>query len=90
MGDGRETFGVSEDISSPLLFAFSFGEQLMDEEIVPKLDVLRAEKRSFLAYQKATSELERLVRLVKAAEWMEATKREQKAGSELTAKKGTL
>lgn len=62
----------------------------MDEEIVPKLDVLRSEKRSFLAYQKAFSELERLVRLVKAAEWMEATKREQKAGLELTAKKGTL
>jgi structural maintenance of chromosome 2 len=67
-----------------------FALQLMDEEIVPKLDVLRSEKRSFLAYQKATSELERLVRLVKAAEWMEATKKDKKAGLELTAKKASL
>lgn len=42
---------------------------LLDEEITPKLDKLREEKRSFLEYQKATSELERLTRLAKAHEW---------------------
>lgn len=42
---------------------------ILDEEIVPKLDKLREEKRSFLEYQRATSELERLTRLAKAHEW---------------------
>lgn len=42
---------------------------LLEEEITPKLDRLREEKRSFLEYQKATSELERLTRLAKAHEW---------------------
>ncbi|KAK4685777.1 structural maintenance of chromosome 2, partial [Tremellales sp. Uapishka_1] len=44
-------------------------EALLKEEIDPKLEKLRAEKRSYLEYQKATSELERLTRLVKAYEW---------------------
>lgn len=44
-------------------------ETLLDEEIKPKLDKLREEKRAFLEYQKASSELERLNRLAKAHEW---------------------
>lgn len=54
--------------------------QLLKEEITPKLDSLRAEKRAFLAYQKTTTELERLTRLVKAAEWVEASSRSAKVG----------
>ncbi|CAO1635759.1 unnamed protein product [Sympodiomycopsis kandeliae] len=42
---------------------------LLEEEITPKLDKLREEKRSFLEYQRTTSELERLTRLAKAYEW---------------------
>ncbi|KAG8906895.1 Structural maintenance of chromosomes protein 2 [Tulasnella sp. 403] len=42
---------------------------LLDEEIIPKLDNLRAEKRSYLAYQKACTEIERLTRLLKAYQW---------------------
>ncbi|KAG9019839.1 Structural maintenance of chromosomes protein 2 [Tulasnella sp. 427] len=42
---------------------------LLDEEITPKLDNLRAEKRSYLAYQKACTEIERLTRLLKAYQW---------------------
>lgn len=42
---------------------------LLKEEITPKLDKLREEKRAFLEYQRATSELERLTRLAKAHEW---------------------
>ncbi|PWN38663.1 putative SMC2-chromosome segregation protein [Ceraceosorus guamensis] len=42
---------------------------ILTEEITPKLDKLREEKRSFLEYQRATSELERLTRLAKAHEW---------------------
>lgn len=42
---------------------------LLDEEIKPKLDKLREEKRAFLEYQKGATELERLQRLSKAHEW---------------------
>ncbi|KAF9158091.1 Structural maintenance of chromosomes protein 2 [Actinomortierella ambigua] len=38
--------------------------QLLAEEIVPKLDKLRAEKRAYLEYQKTQRELERLSRIV--------------------------
>ena len=50
-------------------------EGLLREEITPKLDKLRAEKRSFLSYQKACSELERLGRLLRAWDWKEANER---------------
>lgn len=53
--------------------------QLLREEIDPKLEKLRAEKRSYLEYQKATSELERLTRLVKAYEWVAAVEKAEKA-----------
>ncbi|WFD07169.1 Structural maintenance of chromosomes protein 2 [Malassezia vespertilionis] len=42
---------------------------LLGEEITPKLDRLREEKRAFLEYQKASTELERLTRLDRAYEW---------------------
>jgi structural maintenance of chromosome 2 len=48
---------------------------LLEEEITPKLDKLRADKRSFLAYQQAISEVERLGRVVRAWEWKEANDR---------------
>ncbi|KAF9977056.1 Structural maintenance of chromosomes protein 2 [Actinomortierella ambigua] len=38
--------------------------KLLAEEIVPKLDKLRAEKRAYLEYQKTQTELERLSRIV--------------------------
>nr|WJN25075.1 condensin complex subunit [Farysia itapuensis] len=44
---------------------------LLEEEITPKLDKLREEKRSFLEYQKASTELDRLTRLAKAFEWQQ-------------------
>ncbi|KAG8998049.1 Structural maintenance of chromosomes protein 2 [Tulasnella sp. JGI-2019a] len=47
---------------------------LLDEEITPKLDNLRAEKRSFLEYQKACTDIERLTRLLKAHQWTEIQK----------------
>ncbi|KAF8501209.1 condensin complex subunit SMC2 [Gautieria morchelliformis] len=50
-------------------------EGLLREVITPKLDKLRVEKRSFLSYQKACSELERLARLLRAWDWKEATER---------------
>lgn len=44
-------------------------QSLLKEEIEPKLNRLREEKRAFLEYQKAQSEFERLSRLVVAHEW---------------------
>jgi structural maintenance of chromosome 2 len=44
---------------------------------------LRAEKRSYLEYQKAASELERLTRLVKAYEWTVAVDKTEKAKENL-------
>ncbi|CCF51604.1 hypothetical protein NDA11_006054 [Ustilago hordei] len=44
---------------------------LLEEEITPKLDKLREEKRSFLEYQKASTELDHLTRLAKAYEWQQ-------------------
>lgn len=44
--------------------------KLLREEIGPKLNRLREEKRSYLEYQKAQSEFERLSRLVVAYEWL--------------------
>lgn len=61
--------------------------QLLKEEIDPKLEKLRAEKRSYLEYQKATSELERLTRLVKAYEWTLAVEKTEKAADNLKRKK---
>ncbi|RSH76747.1 Structural maintenance of chromosomes protein 2 [Apiotrichum porosum] len=62
-------------------------ENLLREEIDPKLEKLRAEKRSYLEYQKATSELERLTRLVKAYEWKLVCEKVEKAAVTLQQKK---
>ncbi|KAF8468622.1 condensin complex subunit SMC2 [Russula ochroleuca] len=42
---------------------------LLAEEITPKLDTLRTERRAFMQYQKASAELERLARVLRAHEW---------------------
>src|SRR6266849_2381449 len=42
---------------------------LLAEEITPKLDTLRSERRAFMQYQKANAELERLARVLRAYEW---------------------
>lgn len=59
----------------------------MKEEIDPKLEKLREEKRAYLAYQKTTSELERLTRLVKAYEWTLSVEKAKKAGAEVKRKR---
>ncbi|KAG6816223.1 hypothetical protein H0H87_007594 [Tephrocybe sp. NHM501043] len=52
-----------------------------NEEIIPKLNKLREEKRSFIEYQKSVSELEKIGRVLKAWEWTDAqekvTRKEQ-------------
>src|SRR6266404_1188631 len=42
---------------------------LLAEEITPKLDTLRAERRAYVQYQKTGAELERLARVLRAFEW---------------------
>ena len=49
--------------------------QLLREEIAPKLEKYREEKRSWLEYQKAQSELEKLGRRVAAYDWITANQK---------------
>jgi structural maintenance of chromosome 2 len=59
---------------------------LLAEEITPKLDKLRDEKRSFLQWQKACSELERIGRVLRAWEWTDAREKVDKKQSEIDKK----
>lgn len=47
-------------------------KSILEEEITPKLNKLREQKRSFMAYQKSVSELEKIQRTLHAWEWQEA------------------
>jgi structural maintenance of chromosome 2 len=49
--------------------------QLLSEEITPKLDRLRDEKRTYIEFQKASSELEVMTRLVVAYDWVQSKAR---------------
>ena len=59
---------------------------LLNEEITPKLDSLRAKKKSYLQYQKSCSELEKMVRIISAWDWVESTKLAERKAGEITAK----
>ena len=59
---------------------------LLAEEITPKLDALRSEKRAFLAWQKACSELERIGRVLRAWEWTEGRERVERRQGEIDKK----
>jgi structural maintenance of chromosome 2 len=56
---------------------------LLNEEITPKLDKLRDEKRSFLAYQKRSTEIEKLARMLMSYEWRESTERVKRKEAEV-------
>ncbi|KAH7101636.1 condensin complex subunit SMC2 [Auriculariales sp. MPI-PUGE-AT-0066] len=58
----------------------------LENEIIPKLDKLRGEKRAFLNYQKASTELEKLGRVLRAWEWKEANERVKKKDADLEKK----
>ncbi len=57
-----------------------------DEEITPKLNKLREQKRSFIQYQKAVTELERLGRTLRAYEWQDAHDRVEKKQNDIDAR----
>ncbi|KAL2040451.1 hypothetical protein N7G274_006894 [Stereocaulon virgatum] len=61
--------------------------ELLKEEIEPKLDKLRTEKRAFLEFQQTQSDLERLTRLVVAHDYLKNKEKLKQSASDLEAKK---
>ena len=61
--------------------------ELLREEIEPKLEKLRTEKRAFLDFQQTQSDLERLTRLVVAHDYMKNKEKLKQSASDLEAKK---
>ncbi|KAJ5728746.1 uncharacterized protein N7483_003254 [Penicillium malachiteum] len=62
-------------------------EELLKEEIEPKLEKLRSEKRAFLDFQQTQNDLERLTRLVVAHDYIRGGERLRVAGDECSSKK---
>ncbi|KAL4777849.1 RecF/RecN/SMC [Aspergillus nidulans var. acristatus] len=62
-------------------------EGLLKEEIEPKLEKLRAEKRAFLDFQQTQNDLERLTRLVVAHDYLRSGDRLRASGEECEKKK---
>lgn len=62
-------------------------ESLLKEEIEPKLEKLRGEKRAWLDYQKTQGEVERLTRLVVAADYIRAGEKTKSASEEHESKR---
>ncbi|KAG0259679.1 Structural maintenance of chromosomes protein 2 [Mortierella polycephala] len=60
--------------------------QLLSEEIVPKLDKLRGEKRAYLEFQKTQTEIERLSRIVVSFDYSRYEQRFSKSKMDLEAK----
>jgi structural maintenance of chromosome 2 len=56
---------------------------VLREEIVPKLDALRAERAALLLWRKACAEAERVGRVLRAWEWTEARERTARKGAEI-------
>lgn len=61
--------------------------ELLRDEIDPKLEKLRQEKRAFLDFQQTQSDLERLTRLVVAHDYVRGKERLRQAAEQLDAKK---
>lgn len=60
---------------------------LLKEEIEPKLDKLRTEKRAFLDFQQAQSDLERLTRLVVAHDYVKSREKLKSSATDLETKR---
>ena len=59
---------------------------ILVEEISPKLEKFRVEKRQFLDWQKDRTELERIGRTLRAWEWTDAKRKLETAGEDINAK----
>ena len=62
-------------------------ETLLREEIEPKLEKLRNEKRAFLEFQSTQSDLERLTKLVVAYDYVRSKQKLQQSAQDLASKK---
>ena len=62
-------------------------QELLKDEIEPKLEKLRTEKRAFLDFQQTQSDLERLTRLVVAHDYLKYKDKLKQSASDLEAKK---
>jgi structural maintenance of chromosome 2 len=65
-------------------------EGLLNEEIEPKLEKLRGEKRAFLDFQQTQNDVERLTRLVVAHDYLKSGEKLRLAGQEYDAKKAKV
>ena len=61
--------------------------ELLKEEIEPKLDKLRTEKRAFLEFQQTQSDLERTTRLVVAHDYVKNTEKLRHSAEDVQSKK---
>lgn len=61
--------------------------ELLKEEIEPKLDKLRTEKRAFLDFQQTQSDLERLTRLVVAHDYIKNKEKLKQSAADLDTKR---
>lgn len=61
--------------------------ELLKDEIEPKLEKLRTEKRAFLEFQQTQSDLERLTKLVVAHDYLKNKEKLQQTASDLEAKR---
>ena len=61
--------------------------ELLRDEIDPKLEKLRTEKRAFLDFQQTQSDLERLTRVVVAHDYVRSTERSRQAAADLDAQR---
>lgn len=61
--------------------------ELLKEEIEPKLDKLRTEKRAFLDFQQTQSDLERLTRLVVAHDYIKNKEKLKQSAADLETKR---
>jgi structural maintenance of chromosome 2 len=73
-----------------LVHAASRPSQTLSEEIIPRLDKSREQKRAYLTYQKTNTELERLGRFLRAHDWVEATQRVHKKDQAIQDKKAAV
>ncbi|TPX52190.1 hypothetical protein SeMB42_g01613 [Synchytrium endobioticum] len=64
--------------------------QLLDEEIIPKLDKLREEKRTYVEYQKINVELDHITRLLVAYDYKKYEDKLTHSANELQAKKDRM
>ncbi|PNS18708.1 hypothetical protein CAC42_5247 [Sphaceloma murrayae] len=65
-------------------------QELLREEIEPKLEKLRGEKRAFLEFQQTQNDLEHLTRLVVAHDWVRCREKLRVGEQDLEEKKGRM